>query len=149
MSPQDESSEEESGYFTPSNSPIINTSLPQLTDDEESDDESEDDDEEADMESAHPGVLAELPMLLSYSEDEDEDAGPVRGPGNNILNSVFARPTPVDEGLAPPAYPGAWVGYSEYVSEEDDAAMLQDIFEHFDRLKALEAEATARTSTPH
>ena len=54
----------------------------------------------------------------------------------------------MDEGLPPPAYPGAWVGYTEHVSEEVHAAMLQEVFEHFDQLTALEAGATARTSTP-
>ena len=40
------------------------------------------------------------------------------------------------------------MGYEEHVDEAVQAAMLQEVFEHFDRLAALEAGATARTSTP-
>ena len=119
-----ESSEDDSGFFTPPNSPIIDNALPQLTDDEESDDKSEDE-EEAEPDTdwgaykklSHSEGLAELPLLLLDSEDEEEDPGPITGPGNIELNSVFTRLTLVDEGLAPPAFPGAWVGYSDYVSE--------------------------------
>ena len=91
---------------------------------------------EDDEESERPEGLAELPLLLSDSEDEDEDPGPP-GPGNRSLNAIFARPTPVDEGLAP-VTPGTWVGYSNDLSEEDSAAMLQEVFEHFKALHALE-----------
>ena len=129
--------EDDGQFFTPPNSPHIDDMLPQLTDDEASDDESEDD-----KESKSPEGLTELPLLLSDSEDEDDDPGPP-GPRNRSLNAIFARPTPVDEGLAL-VTPGMWVGYSNDLSEEDDAAMLQEVFEHFEALHALkEAEATA------
>ena len=105
---EDESSEDDGHFLTPPNSPIIDNLLPELTEDEISEDEREDDegfvsskDEEEDSKWDPPG----LPLLLSDSEDEEDKPGPP-GPGNRALNTIFARPTPVDKGLEP-ATPGA------------------------------------------
>ena len=108
---EDDSSEEESGYFTPPNTPEMEEEIPQLTEDERSDNESDD--------------KPDMPVLLSDSEDEDDI--PVGHLRTDPLNSLITRPTPVDEGPTPPGCPGIWTEYEDEDPRDEEAYEAGDL----------------------